>query len=70
MSNIKSKKTNINIKIEENAEEANEKTLEEQLIEAILKNNPIEIELPVDENGHIIIDKELYPDIYDWAVNG
>ena len=33
------------------------------------KNIPI-ITLPIDENGHAFIDKEKYPDLYDWAVNG
>lgn len=47
-----------------------EKTLDEQLIEAINKKNIPTITLEADENGNIIIDKELHPDIYDWAVNG
>jgi len=45
-------------------------TLDEQIIEAALENNPEEVELPVDENGNIIIDKDKYPELYDWAVNG
>jgi len=45
-------------------------TLDEQIIEAALKRNPKRVTLPTDENGNVIIDKELHPDIYDWAVNG
>jgi antitoxin component of RelBE/YafQ-DinJ toxin-antitoxin module len=26
--------------------------------------------LPVNEQGYSYIDKEQYPDLYDWAVNG
>ena len=47
-----------------------EKTLDEQIIEAALKRNPKRVTLPTDENGNVLVDKELYPDIYDWAVNG
>jgi len=45
-------------------------TLDEQLIAAIeAKNIPV-IDLDVDENGAIVVDKDLHPDLYDWAVNG
>ena len=45
-------------------------SLDEQIVAAALKRNPRRISLPTDENGNVIIDKEKYPDIYDWAVNG
>ena len=45
-------------------------TLDERLIAALEKSKPRVIELQADENGNVIIDKELHPDIYDWAVNG
>ena len=45
-------------------------TLEEQIIAAALKRSPKRISLPTDENGNVVIDKKLHPDIYDWAVNG
>ena len=45
-------------------------TLDEQIVAAALKRNPKRVTLPTDENGSVIIDKEKYPDIYDWAVNG
>ena len=45
-------------------------TLEEQIVAAALKRNPKRVSLPTDENGNVVIDKELHPDIYDWAVNG
>lgn len=40
------------------------------MIEALAKINSKVIELEVDENGHIVIDKDQHPDLYDWAVNG
>ena len=45
-------------------------SIDEQIVAAILKTRPKSIELEADENGNVIIDKELHPDIYDWAVNG
>ena len=45
-------------------------SLDEQIVAAALKRNPKRVSLPTDENGNVIIDKEKYPDIYDWAVNG
>ena len=45
-------------------------TLDEQLIMALEKSNHKEIKLDVDKNGNILIDKDLHPHLYDWAVNG
>jgi len=45
-------------------------TLDEQIRIAALKRNPKRVTLQADEDGNVIIDKELHPDIYDWAVNG
>jgi hypothetical protein len=45
-------------------------TLEERFAGAILKKNIPTITLDADENGHAVIDKEQYPEIYDWLVNG
>jgi DNA-damage-inducible protein J len=45
-------------------------SLDEQIVAAALKRNPRCVSLPTDENGNVISDKEKYPDIYDWAVNG
>jgi DNA-damage-inducible protein J len=45
-------------------------TLEEQLTAAIAKKNIPRIRLEADENGNAVVDKDLHPDIYDWAVNG
>ena len=45
-------------------------TLDERLTEAIWRSNPEKVDVSVDENGNIIIDKDKYPDLYDWAVNG
>jgi DNA-damage-inducible protein J len=41
-----------------------------QLLELIkTKNIPIK-SVEVNANGHIIVDKEKDPELYDWAVNG
>ena len=45
-------------------------TLDERLTEAIWKSNPERVEVGVDKNGNILIDKDKHPDLYDWAVNG
>ena len=45
-------------------------TLDEQLC-ALLERTPAkEYTLDVDEQGSLIIDKDLHPELYDWAVNG
>ena len=41
---------------------------EKQMLE-LIKNIPTRT-LEVNEQGHIIVDKEKDPDLYDWAVNG
>jgi len=45
-------------------------SLDEQIVIAAIKNTARKIELETDENGNVLIEKELHPDIYDWAVNG
>ena len=45
-------------------------SLDEQIVAAALRRKPKRVSLPTDENGNVIIDKEKYPDIYDWAANG
>ena len=45
-------------------------TLDERLTEAIWKSNPKRLEVSVDANGNILVDKDKHPDLYDWAVNG
>ncbi|MDR1192984.1 MAG: type II toxin-antitoxin system RelB/DinJ family antitoxin [Peptococcaceae bacterium] len=45
-------------------------TLEERLASAVLKKNIPTITLDADESGRAVIDKERYPEIYDWLVNG
>ena len=42
----------------------------EQLLDIIARKNIPNITLPADENGNAFIDKERYPELYDWAVNG
>jgi hypothetical protein len=48
----------------------NEKNLDEKLAEALKNKAVVRISLPVDENGNMLIDKEKYPELYEWAVNG
>ncbi|MCL1903051.1 MAG: type II toxin-antitoxin system RelB/DinJ family antitoxin [Oscillospiraceae bacterium] len=45
-------------------------TLDEQLSETIKKSKPKKIDVTFDKNGNILIDKDLHPELYDWAVNG
>ena len=45
-------------------------SIDELIAEAIWKSNPKKVEVDVDSNGNIIIDKDKHPDLYDWAVNG
>jgi DNA-damage-inducible protein J len=45
-------------------------TYGEQVLELIKRKNiPIKT-VEVNEQGHIIVDKEKDPELYDWAVNG
>jgi hypothetical protein len=45
-------------------------TLDEQIITVAIKRNPRKVELKIDSDGNIHIDKENNPEVYDWAVNG
>ncbi|GHU51277.1 hypothetical protein AGMMS49975_04180 [Clostridia bacterium] len=47
-----------------------ELTLDEKIIRQIKWLKLPVRKLDVDENGHIIVDKDKDPDLYDWAVNG
>ena len=42
----------------------------ERLLAAIDRKGIPTITLPLDENGNAFIDKEKYPELYDWAANG
>jgi len=44
--------------------------LDEQLTAALERTHAKEYTLDVDEHGSLIIDKDLHPELYDWAVNG
>jgi DNA-damage-inducible protein J len=46
------------------------KSLDEQLTEALRAHSTVKIKLSADEINNILIDKEKYPELYDWAVNG
>ncbi|MCL2486679.1 MAG: type II toxin-antitoxin system RelB/DinJ family antitoxin [Oscillospiraceae bacterium] len=45
-------------------------TFDERIVEAAFRSNPTEVTLTVDADGNAFVDKELYPEIYDWVVNG
>jgi antitoxin component of RelBE/YafQ-DinJ toxin-antitoxin module len=45
-------------------------TLDEQIIAAALKRSPKRVKLTADSEGNVLIDKEIHPEAYDWAVNG
>ena len=45
-------------------------TLNEQIVTAAIGRNPKRVKLEVDAAGKVLLDKELYPAIYDWAKNG
>ena len=42
----------------------------EMLMNAIKRKGTTVIDLDVNEKGHVVIDKHLHPDLYNWAVNG
>ena len=45
-------------------------TLDERLIVALEKAPAKEYTLDTDERGNLLVDKDLQPELYDWAVNG
>ena len=45
-------------------------TLDEQIAVVAERSAQKKVELATDENGNVIVDKELHPEIYDWAING
>ena len=47
-----------------------ELSLDEQLIVAIRSQNIPHKTVDVNAEGHIIVDKDKDPELYDWAVNG
>ncbi|MCL2089490.1 MAG: hypothetical protein FWH14_08410 [Oscillospiraceae bacterium] len=55
-------KVNIDIKQDE--------TVGERLLAAIKRKGIPHKTVEVNKKGHIIVDREKDPDLYDWAVNG
>ena len=45
-------------------------SLDEQIAAAALSRNPKKVKLEADTYGNILLDKELHPEIFDWAENG
>ena len=45
-------------------------TLDEQIAAAAIKSTPKKVELTIDKNGNVLVDKKLHPEVYNWAVNG
>ena len=44
--------------------------LDEQLQDAIKRKNIPRKTVEVNADGHILVDKDKDPELYDWAVNG
>ncbi|MCL2356355.1 MAG: hypothetical protein FWC70_04225 [Defluviitaleaceae bacterium] len=75
-------KTKTNIKLDKNVKERASRLSEgmvsdrttdphgNPLLDLINKKSILNIMLPADENGRAYIDKDLHPELYDWAVNG
>lgn len=42
-------------------------TNDEQIISAVLKSKPKRVELGLDADGNIFVDKKQHPDVYNWA---
>jgi DNA-damage-inducible protein J len=45
-------------------------TTREELLAAIKRKDIPNITLTANEDGHAYIDKEKYPELYEWAVEG
>ena len=45
-------------------------TYGEQVLEIIKRKNIPHKTVDVDSDGHIVVDKDKDPELYDWAVNG
>ena len=45
-------------------------TYGEQVLEIVKRKNIPHKAVDVDSSGHIIVDKDKDPELYDWAVNG
>ena len=45
-------------------------TYGEQVLNIIKRKNIPHVAVEVNEEGHIIVDKDKDPELYDWAVNG
>ena len=45
-------------------------TPDERLVSVIFNKNIPRAKIEIDENGNAFVDKELHPEIYDWAANG
>ena len=58
------KNCDVNVKIETSP------IVEEQILKATINSKPKMVRLETDSKGNVIIDKEVHPELYDWAVNG
>ncbi|MCL2351215.1 MAG: type II toxin-antitoxin system RelB/DinJ family antitoxin [Firmicutes bacterium] len=45
-------------------------SLDERIVAAALRSKTKKVELATDTDGNVVVDSELHPEIYDWAVNG
>jgi len=42
----------------------------ERILHRIAESNIPRVRLETDENGNLTVDKDLYPNVHDWLVNG
>jgi len=45
-------------------------TLDERISEAAARKAGRAIELATNENGDVFVDKDIHPELYEWAANG
>ena len=68
-------KSNVNVKIDTGVKEhatypLAAQTYGEQVLDIIRRKNIPHRAVEVNTEGHIIVDKDKDPELYDWAVNG
>ena len=64
---IDMEKANLNIQIDADIKEL---ATDEQIIAMAMGSPSQKVELTADEHGNIFVDKNMHPEIYDWATNG
>ena len=63
-------KSSVNVEINTDVKEPATQCYGEQILDIIKHKNIPHRAVEVNAQGHIIVDKEKDPELYDWAVNG